>query len=967
MKYIISFWISLFVSLSALAQEVPADWEFVTLHTPHFSVIVNARQQELGQLYAEKLEQTYDFLVPLFTSVPEKITVVINDKTDLTNGYATPLPYSHIMIYPVLPGPADSLGESGDWALELLAHEYTHVLTFAPARGFMKYLRYFLGTVVAPNVLLPRWWKEGVAVEIETRISSGGRLRSGYQDAIIRSLAQSRLLTEFDLAQVNEILPTWPEGHRPYLFGSLAWSEMTAQKGAGVIDRLHQRHGGRMPYFLEAPAKDLLGKTYVSLYKDTLRETQTRAEKQIKKLQEKPLTTSQFLSLKTQYLNHPSISPDGRYMAVISVDETKKREVKLLERIGDKTFNESEGFKKIESFKEEQTLPQPQDGPPSGSIQRVAWFHQSPRLVYDKVDAINRIERYSDLHVYDLKTQKSSQLTTGLRGREPSVSADDREIVFVKLEGGKTSLGIYELSSKSEKILWTAPMQSRISSPLFLDQNRILFALRSDKAEENLWIFDRKTSESVRILESFKDARFPLMTSQGVFFTSSQNGVHNLYLADSQLRQAKPVTHVLSSVFTSAWDPLRQDLYVAMMSDQGPQVARVAASEWRQTPASLPVIEPLFADRYPQPQPLPAKPAVVQSQEPYSAGSYLWPRYWIPYLYTSSVDNSVVFQASTSGFDPLKKHAYSVTGAYESALRRGSLLGEYQNNQLPWPILLHSSEVNSFFYDVDNLVTHTNASLSVWPEVWALSRYMLLEIGAKYSRTQYNEVDAVRHGAFFRTIYSNYSKSGTQISPESGQTAYLGATNYYYNSQDLIYNQYVFGGTSYLSRWLPVRHALMLKLNGFYVKEELSAIYGASTGNFMPIQDTPAPLYTMRGYKTGQFFGKELFNLNAEYRFPMQNIYWGSGTAPFFINRLHGALVIDGVSLEGRAYNTKNESFESVDRSRSFWSGGFETRLESTVGYVLPLQLVLGVYSAHNADHGPKFSANFGIQASDSF
>ena len=150
----------LLFSANAWAQEVPASWSFVILKSAHFDIVVNARQQDLGQFYAFKLEEAYDFLNPLFTDKPERTVVIINDKTDVTNGYATGIPYPHIMAYPVLAGPSESLGESGDWALELLSHEYTHILTFEPATGFMKYLRFVFGTIVSPNILLPRWWKE---------------------------------------------------------------------------------------------------------------------------------------------------------------------------------------------------------------------------------------------------------------------------------------------------------------------------------------------------------------------------------------------------------------------------------------------------------------------------------------------------------------------------------------------------------------------------------------------------------------------------------------------------------------------------------------------------------------------------------------------------------------------------------------------------------------------------------------
>ena len=126
-----AFFVAPLVFLSqSLALEVPPEWKYKKISTPHFDIIYNSTQQDLGELYAEQMEKVFALLSPIFTSQPQKTLVIINDKTDATNGYATRIPYPHIMTYPVLPGPQESLSESGDWTLELLAHEYTHILNF---------------------------------------------------------------------------------------------------------------------------------------------------------------------------------------------------------------------------------------------------------------------------------------------------------------------------------------------------------------------------------------------------------------------------------------------------------------------------------------------------------------------------------------------------------------------------------------------------------------------------------------------------------------------------------------------------------------------------------------------------------------------------------------------------------------------------------------------------------------------
>lgn len=958
-----------FVSPRAEAQlEVQPNLKFKTLHTDHFEVIYNAEQQDLGVLYAQKLENAYFALSHYFSQAPAKTVVIINDKTDITNGYATRIPYPHIMAYPVLPGPEESLADTGDWAFELLAHEYTHILNFEPAAGVFHGLRAIFGNVMAPNLLLPRWWKEGLAVQMETRLSHHGRLRSFYQDATLRALAEADRLDNYSLAEANEFIPGWPEGSRPYLFGSIMWSQMISDRGDAVIDTLNQRHGGRVPFFVEQPARDEFGRSYVTEYERALHETELRAQEQLKFLKSTPPTPLQPLGLNSKYISAPAVSYDGKYLAVIAVSDIDRREIKLLKRNPQSgNFVDGEEMKTLEEFKEKEILPATHDGPPSGSIQRVSWFHHKPKLIYDKVDATNRIERYSDLFTYDLQTQKTENLTKSLRAREPSLSPDDRSVVFVKLYAGKTALGLLHLSENREvDILFTSQLQERISSPVFLSSTEILFSLRREGGEERLYKYSVATNTMEAVLGDYPDARFAEVTPQGVFFTSSVSGTHNIYQADLALKTARPVSHTTSAFFSFGLDPQNQDLYATHMSAHGAEVVRLERKDWITTPATLPRIKPLFADRYPDP-PRFAKPELKYETEDYSVGSYLLPRYWIPFFASSTSDTGMVLQAATSAFDPLKKHTYTIAGSWDTALNRGSVQGSYLNQQTSLPVLASLYQSNSYLSDVNNRITDTGGALSVLPDVFRLSRYLTLQAGWQYfeRETNFGANQVKRTGPLAILSYANYSQAGNQISPEDGFGVYLGAYNYIQTQDYLHHSQFTAGGVIYDSHFLPERHALMLKVNGVYTPEEISPLYGVQTNSLPITQDTTLPIYVMRGYKTGQFFGRNLINSNFEYRFPLKRIYRGSGTDPFYLQRLNGAFVADGVAVDGRYVNEKDQVYEVVDLKRQFFTLGAEARLETTIGYTFPIQFVLGYYVAMNTPTGPTGSLGLNLQIGD--
>lgn len=255
----------------AWTTPIPHDVDIKSLRTPHFEILYYAKQQDLAEHYARQLERAHHFLKPFFSTQPTApIPVVLNDSTDLANGFATRVPYAYSMLFPVMPDLNETLSEPHEWSLELTTHELAHVLSFEPALGVMKPLRFVFGSVVAPNLLLPNWWKEGLSVWTETAIGQGGRLRSTYQSAALRDWVGEKDLREENVAMANETLPSWPWGARPYLFGSLAMGYLVSQYGEDRSSELIVRHGSRVPYFLSGATQPVVQKNYEEIYNEAL-------------------------------------------------------------------------------------------------------------------------------------------------------------------------------------------------------------------------------------------------------------------------------------------------------------------------------------------------------------------------------------------------------------------------------------------------------------------------------------------------------------------------------------------------------------------------------------------------------------------------------------------------------------------------------------------------------------------------
>ena len=155
----IPFFVSCVVINSAQAQRIGrSDEAWRIIHTKHFDVVVNAQQLDLGRYYARAAETAYSELSTVFDTMTDRVVLVVNDTTDVSNGYATRIPYPHIMAYSVQTGEHDWLSENGDWPSLLITHELTHISQFEPATGFYKVLRPIFGEIIAPNLLMPTWW-----------------------------------------------------------------------------------------------------------------------------------------------------------------------------------------------------------------------------------------------------------------------------------------------------------------------------------------------------------------------------------------------------------------------------------------------------------------------------------------------------------------------------------------------------------------------------------------------------------------------------------------------------------------------------------------------------------------------------------------------------------------------------------------------------------------------------------------
>src|SRR3990170_978583 len=160
MKKILLIIISLIFVLctsSALtnAAQIDNSFKFSTIETDHFTIHFHQDLADVAQKAAKIAESTHKVLTEEFGWIPnEKTQIVLIDNSDFANAYTTVLPYNTIYVHVIPPSIGMTIIEYDDWLKMLIVHEYAHILTLDPSRGYSNVMRRIFGKPIPGNDLL---------------------------------------------------------------------------------------------------------------------------------------------------------------------------------------------------------------------------------------------------------------------------------------------------------------------------------------------------------------------------------------------------------------------------------------------------------------------------------------------------------------------------------------------------------------------------------------------------------------------------------------------------------------------------------------------------------------------------------------------------------------------------------------------------------------------------------------------
>lgn len=316
--------------------------------TMNIEIHATEKNEPYVKRVAQILEEDGKNVIEYFGYVPWNTLHILVDGfvsdrvSDSANGAATVRPRPWILLNTAPPHGIEHLVTRGDWVKTLVLHELIHILHLDQTSGFMKFLRYVLGSDGKLNGVTPRWFAEGIATWGEAKFTNGGRLTRGLFNFDFKNRMISKNFCKSSVCIDDP--GVYPYGSNAYWVGS-HFSKWIEELKPGSISCLVRENSNNIPGFLSWAFKDCLGKDYQTLFSIFQKEVVSKIDSEMKSFRETAFAKS-FSQIKLRSTEHPIFSSgvqlvddkiyinqinDQRedFLKIIDLSKKKKESVKL--------------------------------------------------------------------------------------------------------------------------------------------------------------------------------------------------------------------------------------------------------------------------------------------------------------------------------------------------------------------------------------------------------------------------------------------------------------------------------------------------------------------------------------------------------------------------------------------------------------------------------------------------------------
>ena len=643
---------------------------FFTHRTPHFQILYHQGEDVLAARLATIAEATHVRLTSAWGLADKRLThVVLVDQTDLPNGSATVVPWNAIVIYPVPPSGASTIGNTDDWLEYVFTHEYAHILHLDRSRGWARLARGLFGrSVIAfPNLTLPLWQIEGIATLTESE-DGAGRLHAGDFREVVDTAARAGRFEPLD--RINGGLVDWPSGQAWYAYGARFHQYLVRAHGPEKLRDLADRTAGRLPFLTAGAFKRVYGKSLGQLW------TEFRQSVTVEVARE-ALSGARAITQLGFLVDGPREAPDGsiyftandahRFPAIYRLTPGRSRPERVVTRYGgdqvsvtahDVLFDQLEIVRgaalvsdlylhdlttgHTRRLTREARLAEADRSPDGGRIAAVRITTGARQLVVLDAPALVGASRPISAHALPVI---ASDAREGVVYATPRWSPDGRTIAAERRpRGGVSTIVLLDAVTLREIASITAPDGGRVVNPAFSPNGTTLFFAASDG--DAPFEYPRRGSgtgrtnhDSASVLHASGGARAPMPTRAGrLVFIGYTSAGQDLFLAAGE-----------PSVERSSLVPFA-------IPDAWPMPGSVTLSAEPSGVQSLPIS---------------TKP-VESAAQVYRPWTTLAPRGWLPEV--QSRDDRVRLGGSVVGVDVLARHVAWASATW--AVTTGSIAAD---------------------------------------------------------------------------------------------------------------------------------------------------------------------------------------------------------------------------------------------------------------------------------------------------
>jgi hypothetical protein len=929
-----------------------------SIETAHFRISYYSTEDDVARHVANLAESIYARLVPVIgwpPGPPSEITeIVLVDETDSANGSATAIPFNKVALNVTAPDDMSPLGDVDDWYLELVTHEYTHVLHTDHIRGIPALINRIVGKRYAPNQVQPHWILEGLAVLEESAYTSGGRLRSSMWNMWMRSDVLENNIATLDVFSNGP--RRWPQGNIYYLYGSFFMQWIAETYGEQAIRAMIDDYAYQViPYAINRSIRRATGRTYEELYVSWIDSMKRSFGAQADAIRARGIREGIRLTHGGNTVEHPRWIPENAWPGhagdlLYYGDDTHSRPgqwaLPLVRDARGTVIGARESQRelmiRLNSVGAASFMP---DG---GTVFSNGDIHQN-LFLYNDLFELAPGERSSN----GLEG-KRVRWSDGWRALDPSVSPDGRRVVFTTNHRGTTylmmadiaaahSVGQHELTNV--RSLVPSAMFDQAFTPRWSPDNRhVAYSAWMRGGYRDVRIVDTVDGSFVDVTHDRAIDGGPCFSRDGkwLFFSSDRTGVMNVYafeLATGRLRQ---VTNVVTGAYQPEPSPDGKSLAYVGYTHEGYDVfvMRLDENDWLD---AIP-----YEDTRPAPPPEP--PATPMTFVPYNPLLTLQPRAYDVQI--APGDFGQQSTVSTSGSDIAGHHTFaaSITTLWDHPDLQ--FAASYGYGRLPFDVGVSVARTVTPSADF----RPNGAPVEYSREAVGLTTALAYSIPTAFDNQSFAlSYNISRVAANLPTV--TFDPYNTPAFPSRGLLGSLHLGWGYSNAESYLWsvgNERGFSvGTS-----VDVAHpALASDFMGYAANLQFATYFpmpwlrhhalglhaggGASGGN----NGGHGPFYVggyidlalldvlrnyllqgsvvLRGYPTVTQVGHYYGLFNAEYRFPIVNVDRGLSTLPVFLNRISGSAFFD-----------LGSAFDDANAVQFKMGAGGELWFDLTAGYV---------------------------------